>query len=57
MSIFTLAFFGLFPIGSLIAGSVADMIGEPLTVLIGASIVLLVAALAWLRFPQIRLLT
>jgi MFS family permease len=54
MSIFTLAFFGLFPVGSLIAGSLADVIGEPPTVLIGAIIVLVVATLAWLRFPQIR---
>jgi MFS family permease len=57
MSIFTLAFFGLFPVGSLIAGSFADWIGEPLTVLIGAIIVLLIAVLAWWRFPQIRQLT
>ncbi len=57
MSVFTLAFFGLFPMGSLIAGSVADVIGEPLTVLIGASTILLVAGLAWWKFPQIRQLT
>ena len=57
MSIFTLAFFGLFPVGSLIAGSAADVIGEPLTVLIGASTIFLVAVLAWWRFPQIRRLT
>jgi fucose permease len=57
MSIFTLSFFGLFPVGSLIAGSVAHVFGEPVTVLLGASTVLLVAVLAWWRFPQIRELT
>jgi MFS family permease len=57
MSIFTLSFFGLFPVGSLIAGSVAHVFGEPFTVLLGASTVLLVAVLAWWRFPQIRKLT
>ncbi|MFO7623563.1 MAG: MFS transporter [Anaerolineales bacterium] len=54
MSIFTLSFFGVFPIGSLIAGAVADVIGEPATVLLGALIILAFAGLGWWRFPQIR---
>jgi MFS family permease len=54
MSIFTLAFFGLMPIGSLLAGSAAERIGEPLTVAIGASVPLLFAAFVWLRVPQLR---
>jgi MFS family permease len=54
MSIFTLSFFGVFPIGSLIAGAIADVIGEPTTVLLGALIILAFAGLGWWRFPQIR---
>ncbi len=54
MSIFTLAFFGLMPIGSLLAGALATRIGEPLTVVAGALLVLVFQALVWLRFPQVR---
>jgi MFS family permease len=54
MSIFTLSFFGVFPIGSLIAGAVADVIGEPTTVLLGALTIMAFAGLGWWRFPQIR---
>jgi MFS family permease len=54
MSIFTLSFFGLFPLGSLFAGAVADRIGEPTTVLIGGMVVLVFAGLGWWHFPQIR---
>jgi len=54
MSIFTLSFFGLFPLGSLIAGALADIIGEPITVLIGAIIILGFSGLGWWCFPQIR---
>jgi MFS family permease len=54
MSIFTLSFFGVFPIGSLLAGELADRIGEPSTVLIGGLTILAFATLGWWRFPQIR---
>ncbi|MDZ7379976.1 MAG: MFS transporter, partial [candidate division KSB1 bacterium] len=54
MSIFTLAFFGLMPLGSLLAGALAARIGEPLTVILGALLVLAFQALVWLRFPQLR---
>jgi MFS family permease len=54
MSIFTLFFFGLFPLGSLLSGTIADIIGEPTTVLIGALTILIFATLGWWRFPQIR---
>lgn len=57
MSIFTLSFFGVFPIGSLLAGATADIIGEPTTVLIGGLIIFTFALLGWWRFPQIRQLT
>jgi len=54
MGIFTLTFFGLMPIGSLINGAIADQIGAPLTIQINALILLAAAFLLFLRFPAIR---
>jgi MFS family permease len=54
MGIFTLTFFGLLPIGSLINGVIADQIGAPLTVQINAVILLAAAILLFLRFPALR---
>ncbi|OGQ50063.1 MAG: hypothetical protein A3I09_00935 [Deltaproteobacteria bacterium RIFCSPLOWO2_02_FULL_47_10] len=41
MSIFTVAFFGLMPVGSLIAGQVASVVGAPFTIAIGGIICLI----------------
>jgi MFS family permease len=57
MSIFTLSFFGLFPLGSLLSGTIASYIGETNTVTISAVILLAMAALLHLRFPLLRQLT
>ena len=54
MSIYMLSFFGLMPIGALLAGSVAERIGEPLTVAIGATVLLIFAGLVLLRVPELR---
>lgn len=54
MSIYTLTFFGFMPIGSLLAGSVAERVGEPMTVLLGAVIVLICAGMVYLRVPALR---
>ncbi len=54
MGVYTLIFFGAMPLGSLLAGSSAEWIGEPLTVMIGAGILLVVAAAAWMFLPDIR---
>lgn len=54
MGIYTLTFFGLMPIGSLIAGTLADWIGEPLTVVAGAIILLAIAMLVWAWVPELR---
>ena len=54
MSIFTLSFFGLMPIGALLAGSIAARFGEPLTVALGAMILLVFSMLVWARVPQLR---
>jgi MFS family permease len=54
MSIYTLIFFGTMPVGSLIAGTLASRISEPLTVLISGLILACVAAFVWIRVPSLR---
>ncbi|RPI30956.1 MAG: MFS transporter [Chloroflexota bacterium] len=54
MSIFTLSFFGLFPVGALLAGWAATHFGEPLTVVLGGTGMLAYALLQFWRFPNIR---
>jgi MFS family permease len=54
MGVYTLVFFGSMPIGSLLAGTVAERIGEPLTVMLGAAFLLIMAIAAWIFLPDIR---
>jgi len=54
MGIYSLVFFGFMPIGGLLAGAVADSIGEQPTVILSAAILLGVAALVWALLPQVR---
>jgi MFS family permease len=54
MGIFTLTFFGLMPIGSLVNGAIADRIGAPLTVQINSIILLTSATLLFFLFPAFR---
>jgi MFS family permease len=56
VSIYTLGFFGLMPLGALLAGWAAELIGEPYTVSLGALISLAFAGWLWLRVPQLRAL-
>jgi MFS family permease len=56
MSIYILGFFGMFPVGALLSGTVAEVIGEPTTVAIGALVAIAFAGLLWLRVPQLRAL-
>jgi MFS family permease len=54
MSVYSLIFFGAFPIGSLLIGGMADRLGEPPTIMI-SGIVLLVYTLAlYALVPKIR---
>jgi len=53
MSIYTLAFFGVMPFGSFIAGRLAEQIGEPATVIAGALILLATALWIRLRVPEV----
>jgi hypothetical protein len=57
MSIFTLTFFGGMPLGSLWSGALAGFIGAPLTVVVGALVVLTFAVIFWFVVPGLRKLT
>jgi predicted MFS family arabinose efflux permease len=54
MSLYTLSFFGIFPLGALLSGTVAEVIGEPTTVALGALVMLAFAGFLWLRMPHLR---
>ncbi len=54
MGIYTFFFFGAIPLGSLIAGWAADIIGEPVTVIISAVILLVFALWVIWRQPALR---
>ena len=54
MGVLTLAFFGFMPIGSLLAGSMANRVGEPITVAISAVVLLAFAAFTWFYLPALR---
>lgn len=54
MGVYTLVFFGSMPIGSLLAGALAEKIGESITVMLGAVLLFILAAAAWFFLPDIR---
>jgi len=57
MSIYSLIMFGGMPLGALWAGTLAQFIGAPQTLVVSALIALVLAALFWLQVPQLRRLT
>lgn len=54
MSLYTMAFIGVSPLGSLLAGALALRIGAPATVLLGGSACLLLAAWFGRQLPALR---
>ncbi len=54
MSVYSLTFFGLLPMGALWAGAVAEMAGEPAAVILGAAIMLGFAVVLWFFAPWLR---
>ncbi len=54
MSYYTMAFVGMAPFGSLLAGALAHAIGAPHTVIVSGAACLLGAAWFWTRLPALR---
>ena len=54
MAVYSMMFMGMAPLGALFAGSLADRLGAPLTVSIGAVACLAGAAVFWKRLPALR---
>jgi hypothetical protein len=54
MSYYTIAFVGMAPFGSLLAGTMAHWIGAPTTVILNGAAVLLGAAWFTTRLPAVR---
>ncbi len=54
MGVYTFFFFGAFPLGGLISGWAAELIGEPKTVIISAIILLIYALFVLWRQPALR---
>ncbi|MBI3787697.1 MAG: MFS transporter [Ignavibacteriales bacterium] len=54
MGVYSLTFFGLMPIGALFMGWMAELIDEPWTVALAASISLTVALSVWKLSPKLR---
>jgi hypothetical protein len=54
MSVYSMMFMGMAPIGSLLAGAAADRLGAPWTVVAGGIICMAGAAVFALRLPHIR---
>jgi len=54
MSVYSMMFMGMAPIGSLLAGGAANRFGAPVTVAGGGVICMAAAGAFWLRLPEIR---
>jgi len=54
MGLFSMAFLGMFPLGSLAGGALAEIIGAPATLAIGGALCTLAALLLWRRMPALR---
>jgi MFS family permease len=54
MGIYTLTFFGLIPIGSLINGALAEQFSEPVTIKINGLILMISAIFIWFKYPNLR---
>lgn len=54
MGIFSVAFLGMYPLGSLAGGALASVIGAPATLAIGGGICTAATLLLWRRMPALR---
>jgi MFS family permease len=56
MSLYALTFLGFMPVGALLAGTVAELVGAPIAVALGALVSLACAAVLYVRVPRLRIL-
>ena len=54
MAIYSLSFFGLMPIGSLLVGVIAEYTSEPFTIMVNAAILFLITFIIFMLIPQLR---
>jgi MFS family permease len=54
MAVYAMVFNGIVPVGALLAGSVAQKLGSPLTVLYSAGILMIFVVATWIFLPEIR---
>jgi len=54
MAVYSMMFMGMAPFGAFFAGALADRVGAPVTLSLGAIAAIGGAALFWLRLPKIR---
>ncbi|MDP1537591.1 MAG: MFS transporter [Burkholderiales bacterium] len=54
MGIFSMAFLGMYPLGSLAGGALAEVIGAPATLASGGGICIIAALVLWRRMPALR---
>jgi predicted membrane channel-forming protein YqfA (hemolysin III family) len=54
MSYYTMAFMGMAPFGSLLAGTMASAVGAPLSVVMNGAVVIVGAAWFAMRLPGLR---
>jgi hypothetical protein len=54
MSFYTMAFIGIMPFGSLLAGLAADRIGAPRTVMVGGVLCMLAGLWFWRKLKELR---
>ena len=54
MSVYTLVPMGMMPLGSMAIGTVGDVAGVPLTVAVGAVLILVFTLAAFRLFPAVR---
>jgi MFS family permease len=54
MGLYSLCVLGLMPVGALLAGSVAERIGEPGTLILSSGVMLVCSLAVWIRFPDLR---
>jgi MFS family permease len=54
MGLFSMAFLGMYPLGSLAGGAIAAAIGAPAALAIGGCICTVAALVLWRRMPALR---